>query len=66
MKPSQKDENKDKLISEISKFFEKDLVENIARETGFVQRSRKLDSLNFFSMCICTTESRDKFRRQLS
>jgi hypothetical protein len=66
MKLSPKDEAKDKLISEISKFFEKDLVEKIARETGFVQRSRKLDCLNFFSLCFCTTESRDEFRRQLS
>ena len=48
------DLNKNSLIREISEFFDKDFIEKLARETGFVQRERKLRGLDFFLLCVFT------------
>lgn len=51
MRPSL-DENKNNLINEISKFFDKKFIERLSRETGFVQRESKLQGLDFFLLCV--------------
>ncbi len=46
------EEHKNNLISEISKFFDKDFIEHLAQATGFVQRESKLQGLDFFLLCV--------------
>lgn len=66
MKLSTKSKGKDKIISTIQKFFDIEKIEEIARATNFVQRKSKLDSVIFFSVCVCTSErSHTEFRRLL-
>jgi acyl carrier protein len=53
MKLSKKSNDKNKIISIIQKFFDIDKIEETARATNFVQRESKLDSVIFFSVCVC-------------
>jgi hypothetical protein len=53
MQPSL-DQNKSSLIREISEFFDKDFIEKLARDTGFVKRESKLQGLDFFLLCVFT------------
>jgi hypothetical protein len=53
MRPSL-DQSKSNLILEISKFFDIDYIEKIARDTGFVQRASKLQGLDFFHLYLFT------------
>jgi hypothetical protein len=43
---------KSKLISAISSFFDKNYIEQIARDTGFVQRDSRLQGIDFFLICV--------------
>jgi len=52
MRPSLAEKNKNKLILEISKFFNTEYVEKLARTTGFVRRDSKLQGLDFFMLCV--------------
>jgi hypothetical protein len=44
--------DKSKWIAEIRKYFDEKKVEQIARETKFVQRKSKLSAMDFFFLCV--------------
>jgi len=52
MKLSKEQYNKDKIIERIQGFFNKKFIENMAKLTKFVQRTRKINGINFFSLCV--------------
>jgi hypothetical protein len=64
MKQTKTLHDKNSLVEQISKFFDKEKVEQVARETKFVQRESKLDGMIFFSLCVYSQEGSDhKFGR---
>jgi len=44
--------DKNKLVEEIEKYFDKNVVNQIAKETRFVQRQSKLSGMDFFFLCV--------------
>jgi hypothetical protein len=55
MKLSKNLNHKNNIISVIQKFFAIEKIEELARATNFVKRESKLDSVIFFSVCVCTS-----------
>ena len=52
MKPSKVPQSKVKLLEQIGKFFNKEKIEQIARDTKFVQRNSTLTGMDFFLLCV--------------
>jgi hypothetical protein len=52
MNPSEALRIKNSQIEKISKFFDRETVEKIARETKFVQRESPLSGMDFFLLCV--------------
>lgn len=52
MKQTKALQDKNSLAEQISKFFDKEKVEQLARETKFVQRESNLMGLDFFFLCL--------------
>lgn len=52
-------QDKNKLLDEISKYFDADKVNQIARETKFVQRKSKLTAMDFFFLCVFAHQKDD-------
>lgn len=53
MKLSNVIDNKSKLIELIKGYFDTKIIEEISQKTKFVQRKSKLNSMIFFSVCVC-------------
>lgn len=52
MKPTKALQDKDRLVQQISKFFDREKVEQLARKTKFVQRQSNLTGIDFFLLCL--------------
>ena len=46
-------QDKSKLMEQIQKFFDKEVIEKFSRESGFIQRKRMLEGMDFFSLLVC-------------
>jgi hypothetical protein len=52
MKQTKALQDKNSLVAQISKFFDKEKVEQLAHETKFVQRESNMKGLDFFFLCL--------------